>query len=104
MLHYYDNTREKLAKSNLFKHEFCGDILGQNMSVMGSGGRYDRAPCRDVPRGRARETERKFAFAAWTLKQSTPQRAAEHHPGVAVNSCCSSMWVVVFPVARALSL
>ena len=60
------------------KHEFCKDFVGTNV---GGGGRYDRAACRDmrqtcreqreVPRAR-RETQRETAFAARTLRKSTP--------------------------------
>ena len=56
---------------------------------------------RHAERWRARDRE--TAFAARTLRQSTPKRAAQHLAGVAVNPRCS-MWLVAFLGVCALSL
>ena len=73
--------------------------------MIGGGGRWDRAACRDmtqtcpeVARARQRET----TFAGWALRQSRPQREVQHLAGVAVNLRCS-MWPVVLGLC-ALSL
>ena len=60
---------------------------------------YEIAP---MPRDGARETVRD-AFAARTIVQSAPQRAAEHHAGVAAYPRCS-MCLVAFLGVCALSL
>ena len=59
------------TKFDQLKPEFCRILLGQT-SVIGGGGRYDRAAYRDTRHAeRWRVRQRETAFAARTLRQST---------------------------------
>ena len=71
---------------------------------MNTGGDSNEAvaTAKRPPRGGARETERDV-FAARTIGQSAPQRAAGHHAGAAAYPRCS-MCLVAFLGACALSL
>ena len=73
--------------------------------MVGDGGRYDRAACRDMTqtcREVARARQRETAFAAWTLTTVDAVEGSSTPFGVAMNPRCG-MWLVVLGLC-ALSL
>ena len=71
---YYGNMSGNSAKLDQRNTSRVGISLGQT-SVIGGGGRYDRAACRDMKqtcREVAHARHRETACAARTLRQSTP--------------------------------